>query len=80
MNDDFATPLVIAHLFEACSVVNKLVDHKATISEADFKELAETMRLFAFDLLGLRPTTTLVLRLIVRRLSARLLIWCSTSL
>ena len=55
MNDDFATPLVIAHLFEACSVVNKLVDHKATISEADLKELAETMRLFAFDLLGLRP-------------------------
>ena len=55
MNDDFATPLVIAHLFEACSVVNKLVDHKATISEADLKELAETMHLFAFDLLGLRP-------------------------
>ena len=55
MNDDFATPLVIAHLFEACSVVNKLVDHKATISEADLKELADTMRLFAFELLGLRP-------------------------
>lgn len=55
MNDDFATPLVIAHLFEACSTVNKLTDHKATISEADLNELAETMRLFAFDLLGLRP-------------------------
>ena len=52
MNDDFATPLVIAPLFEACSVVNKLVDHKATISETDLKELSETMRLFAFDLLG----------------------------
>ena len=55
MNDDLATPQVISHLFEACTTVNKLVDHKATISEADLKELAETMRLFAFDLLGLRP-------------------------
>ena len=42
MNDDLATPQVISHLFEACSIVNKLVDHKAT------------MRLFTFDILGLR--------------------------
>ena len=42
MNDDLATPQVISHLFEACTVVNKLVDHKATISEADFKLLADT--------------------------------------
>ena len=54
MNDDLATPQVISHLFEACTVVNKLVDHKATISEADFKLLADTMRTFAFDILGLR--------------------------
>ncbi len=54
MNDDLATPQVISHLFEACSVVNKLVDHKATISSDDLSELAETMRLFAHDLLGLQ--------------------------
>ncbi|MDY6408891.1 MAG: cysteine--tRNA ligase [Prevotella sp.] len=54
MNDDFATPLVIANLFEACSVVNKLIDHKATISAGDLEELKSTMRLFAFDILGLR--------------------------
>jgi cysteinyl-tRNA synthetase len=35
--------------------VNILLDHKATISSADFDELSQTMRLFAFDLLGLRP-------------------------
>ena len=54
MNDDFATPQVISHLFEACTVVNKLVDHKATICADCLKELTETMRLFAFDILGLR--------------------------
>lgn len=54
MNDDFATPQVISHLFEACTIVNKLIDHKATITADDLKELSETMRLFAFDLLGLK--------------------------
>ena len=55
MNDDFQTPVVISLLFEACHQVNILLDHKATISSADFDELSQTMRLFAFDLLGLRP-------------------------
>ena len=54
MNDDFATPQVISHLFEACTVVNKLVDHKATICADCLKELKETMELFAFDILGLK--------------------------
>lgn len=54
MNDDLQTPIVISILFEACHVVNTIVDHKDTISEADLKELESTMRLFAFDLLGLR--------------------------
>jgi cysteinyl-tRNA synthetase len=53
MNDDFATPQVISHLFEACTVVNKLIDHKATICADCLKELKETMHLFAFDILGL---------------------------
>ena len=53
MNDDLATPLVISHLFEACSVVNKLLDHKATICAECLDELKQTMRLFAFDILGL---------------------------
>jgi len=53
MNDDLATPQVISHLFEACTVVNKLVDHKATICADCLKELSETMHLFAEDILGL---------------------------
>lgn len=54
MNDDFQTQLVISYLFEACHVVNTLLDHKAHICADCLKELSETMRLFAFDLLGLK--------------------------
>ena len=54
MNDDFMTPLVISYLFEACHVINTLIDHKATISADDLAELSSTMQLFAFDLLGLK--------------------------
>jgi len=54
MNDDLATPLLISHLFEACTVVNKLTGHQATICADCLRELSETMRLFAFDILGLK--------------------------
>lgn len=54
MNDDLQTPTVISNLFEACHVVNTLLDHKAEISADDLKELAGAMRTFAFDILGLR--------------------------
>ena len=57
MNDDFATPQVISYLFEACTTINKLVDHKATICADCLKELKETMHLFAFDILGLKANS-----------------------
>ena len=53
MNDDLMTPAVISSLFEACHVINLLIDHKAQISAADLKELHDAMHLFAFDILGL---------------------------
>ena len=53
MNDDLATPLVISILFEAATVVNKLVDHKATICPDCLQELRNVMNLFAGDILGL---------------------------
>ncbi len=55
MNDDLQTPVVISLLFEACRQVNILLDHQGTISQDDLEELGSAMRLFAFDLLGLRP-------------------------
>ena len=54
MNDDLLTQIVISHLFEACRVVNTLLDHKAQICADCLKELSDTMHLFAIDLLGLR--------------------------
>ena len=54
MNDDLQTPLVISALFEACHVINLLLDHKTKISVEDLKELGYTMRLFTFDILGLK--------------------------
>ena len=58
MNDDLATPLVLSYLFEACTTINKLVDHKATICADCLKELKEVMCLFAFDILGLQPSAS----------------------
>ena len=54
MNDDLQTPVVISHLFEACRLVNILLDHKAAINTDDLQELGSVMRLFAFDILGLK--------------------------
>jgi len=54
MNDDLMTPAVISTLFEACHLVNILIDHKAQISADDLRELTEAMQLFAFDILGLQ--------------------------
>ena len=54
MNDDLMTQLVVSYLFEACHVVNALIDHKAQICTDCLKELSDVMHLFAEDLLGLR--------------------------
>ncbi|MBM6992283.1 MAG: cysteine--tRNA ligase [Prevotella sp.] len=54
LNDDLQTQLVISYLFEACRVINTLLDHKAKICADCLQELSSTMRLFAFNLLGLK--------------------------
>ena len=54
MNDDLQTQVVISLLFDACHLVNNLVDRKATICADCLKELSDTMHLFAEELLGLR--------------------------
>lgn len=53
MNDDLASPTVISHLFEACGTINRVLDHKGSISADDLEELSSTMHLFAEDILGL---------------------------
>ncbi len=54
MNDDLNTPIVVAHLFDACRLINTVLDKKATISVDDLQELKEVFHLFVFDILGLR--------------------------
>ncbi|WP_066224463.1 cysteine--tRNA ligase [Formosa haliotis] len=53
MNDDFNSPILIAHLFEAVKFINQIKEGKATLSEADLNLLKETMQTFTFDILGL---------------------------
>lgn len=54
MNDDFNTPILIAHLFEGVKFVNLLKDKKESVSAEDFFILKDTFRVFVFDVLGLK--------------------------
>ncbi|WP_035334268.1 cysteine--tRNA ligase [Dokdonia sp. PRO95] len=53
MNDDFNTPILIAHLFDAVKQIHLIKDGKATITASDLKLLLETINAFVFDVLGL---------------------------
>lgn len=57
LNDDFNTPIVIAHLFEAVSLINKVRDGHATATAADIEALGALFRTFLFDILGMRAET-----------------------
>ena len=54
MDDDLNTPFVIAALFDSAKLINTVHDGKATISEADLKELRDVWKTYAIDILGLR--------------------------
>ncbi len=57
MNDDMNSPIVISTLFEACRIINQLIDRKAGIQAETVQALTELMRTFIFDILGLREDT-----------------------
>ena len=57
MNDDMASPMVISQLFDACRVINLVLDRKASIKPEVVAELTEVFRTFAFDILGLTVET-----------------------
>lgn len=54
MNDDLNSPIVIAHLFDACKIINTVNDKKATLTAEDLQELKEVFDLFLFDILGMQ--------------------------
>ncbi|MDN3695016.1 cysteine--tRNA ligase [Chryseobacterium tructae] len=54
LTDDFNSPILIAHLFEAVKYIFALNDGKETISTSDLEELKLTLNAFIFDVLGLQ--------------------------
>lgn len=53
MNDDFNTPTLVAHLFEAVRVINSAIDKSETLTAEDIAELQNIMNVFVFEVLGL---------------------------
>jgi cysteinyl-tRNA synthetase len=53
MNDDFNTPILLAHLFEGVKYVHLVNDGKEQLNEADLQLLQITLATFVFDVLGI---------------------------
>ena len=56
MNDDFNTPILIAHLFDGVRIINLIKDKKESLTEPDLKKLNELFKVFVNDILGLIAT------------------------
>jgi len=54
MNDDFNTPILIAHLFEGVKEINLLKEGTHQISQADKEHFSVLLKDFVFDILGLK--------------------------
>ena len=53
MNDDFNTPILIAHLFDAVKRINSIKSGKEKINVADLKKLKVIFKIFCEEILGL---------------------------
>ena len=54
LDDDLNTPIVIAHLFDACRVINQVNDGNASATQADIDELKRLFDTFLVEILGIR--------------------------
>lgn len=54
LDDDLNTPVLIANLFEACSIVNKINDGALRASQADIDALRRLFDTFLVEILGIR--------------------------
>lgn len=54
LDDDLNTPIVIAHLFDACRIVNLINDGSAKATAEDIKNLRQLFDTFLFEILGMR--------------------------
>lgn len=57
MDDDFSSPVLIAHLFDAVRVINSCNDKTESINSNDLDKLKELMHSFIFEVLGLVDET-----------------------
>ena len=55
LSDDFNTPVVISHLFEAVSIINRLNDGTAQATQADIDALRSLFDTFLVEILGIVP-------------------------
>ena len=55
MCDDFNTPIVISHLFDASKLINSIGDKKESIGAEALEALKRFFSLWLFDLLGMKP-------------------------
>ncbi|MBU3681511.1 MAG: cysteine--tRNA ligase [Flavobacterium sp.] len=53
MNDDFNTPILLAHLFEGVKYVNLVNDGKEQLNHDDLTLLQQTLAVFVFEVLGI---------------------------
>jgi cysteinyl-tRNA synthetase len=58
MNDDFNTPVLLSHLFEAVKIINQITAENASLTAEDITELKTTINAFVFDVLGLMNDTS----------------------
>ncbi|MFG6381916.1 MAG: cysteine--tRNA ligase [Muribaculum sp.] len=54
LDDDLNTPIVIAHLFDACRIINQVNDGNAKATAEDIAELKDVFDTFLVDILGIR--------------------------
>ena len=55
LNDDFNSPLLIAHLFDSVKYINATFNNKQQINSHDLRELKKLINIFFIEVLGLKP-------------------------
>ncbi|QMU64881.1 MAG: cysteine--tRNA ligase [Flavobacteriaceae bacterium] len=54
LNDDFNTPVLIAHLFEGVKYIHQLKEGMSTLAQEDLELFKNKLHAFVFDILGLK--------------------------
>ena len=59
LNDDFNTPILLSHLFEATRIVNSAIAGIEKLSQEDIDELSDLFEIFLHNLLGIEDESAL---------------------